>query len=136
METGSLYVTTPPGPGGGSNSLALNVDGTGLDYGHAGISLDFCPGAAPATGIQGQFHISIWFKPTDGNGPAGGPAYTYLYNGGTGVGGGNDNASPANVWFEIATAYAMGASVSHVDVSVDGLGGHKGILYFDNAHFD
>jgi len=134
--SGALYLATPPGTGAGAHSLAVNVDGTNVVGGHVTVRLDFCPGAAPATGIQGAFHASIWFKPTDGNGNPSGPGYTYLSNGGAGVGGGADYNTPAGMWFQIQTDNAQGANVSHVDVSVDGLAGHKGVLYFDNMHFD
>lgn len=127
----SLRAATAPGTGAGARSLAVDVDGTGRDYGHVTIGLDFC-GGAPATGLQGAFHASLWFQPTDSNGAPAGPAWTYLSNGSSGVGGGADYNTPANTWFQIQSDYANGANVSHVMVSVDGLGGHKGVLYFDN----
>jgi hypothetical protein len=114
----------------------LNVDGTGLDYGNATISLDFCPGGALATGIQGKFHASSWFKPTDGNGAVGGPGYVSLNDGnGTGVGGSDTNC-PAGVWFDVPSQALSGTSVKHVDVFVGGIENHKGVLYFDNMYFD
>ena len=133
---GSAFVTTPPGSGAGSRSLAVNVDASALAVGQVTVSVDFCPGGAQATGIQGAFHVSVWFKPSDSNGAPSGPGYAYLTNGNTVVNGGSDFNTPAGMWFELATAFAQGASVSHVDVTVGGLEGHKGVLYFDNAHFD
>jgi hypothetical protein len=130
--SGALYLATPPGPGAGVYSLALNVDGTALSAGLATISLDFCPGAAPATGIQGAFHVMVWFKPTDGNGAVGGPGYTYLDNGVAGP----DINCPAGAWFDVPSNAVSGVSVKHVDVTIGGIEHHKGVLYFDNMHFD
>ncbi|MEO8900735.1 MAG: hypothetical protein ABI488_03770 [Polyangiaceae bacterium] len=137
VAKGNVYAATPPGAGGGAHSLALQIDGSGAAYGHATISLNFCPGSAEATGIQGALHVSVWFQPTDSNGGPGGPGYTYLNDGnGGGSIGGEDTYVPANTWTDIPSYTVSGGSVAHADVTVDGLGGHKGTLYFDNIHFD
>jgi hypothetical protein len=135
---GAPFFPAPPGGGAafGSHSLALNIDGTGLSSGLAGISLDFCPGGALATGIQGALHVSVWFKPTDGNGAPGGPGFTYLNDGNGGFVGGDDTTCPAGVWFDVPSHTLSVASVKHVDVTIGGLENHVGVLYFDNIYFD
>ena len=123
------------GFGAGAHSLALNIDGTGTDSSYIEISLNLCPGNALATGIQGAFRASIWFKPTDGGGGVGGPGYATLQSGNSSIGGIDSNC-PANQWFEVPTQPVAGVSVSHVDLSIGGLEGRKGVLYFDNLRFD
>ncbi|MEO6603584.1 MAG: hypothetical protein ABIQ16_27115 [Polyangiaceae bacterium] len=73
----------------------------------------------------------MWFQPSDNKGAPSGPAFTYLD-----ANGGGDFNSPAGEWFEVHSNNALGASVTHVDVSVGGLDGHQGVLSFDNMHFD
>lgn len=132
---GSLYITTAPGPGAGTRSLALNIDGTTGDT-NASISIDFCPGGALATGIFGVFHARVWFAPSDNKGGLAGPGYTYLNDGaGTSVGG-NDVNCPAGEWFDVPSRDIEGVSVKRAEVSISGIEGHKGVLYFDNIHFD
>lgn len=134
--SGSLYRAAPPGGGAayGSWSLAVNVDGT-QGGGNVGITVDFC-GSALATGIQGALHAMIWFKPTDGGGGLGGPGYTSLDDGnGSGIGG-NDVNCPAGEWFDAPSRAVMGASMKTAYVTVGGIEGRKGVLYFDNIHFD
>jgi hypothetical protein len=135
--TGGLYLATPPGGEAayGKHSLALKVDGiTNAKY-SVTISRDFCPTGAPATGIQGAFHAMVRFQP-DNNTPSGGlggPADVELSGVGTAE---IDTNCPAGVWFDVASASLLGNSVSHVNVYVGGIDGHKGTLYFDNLHFD
>jgi hypothetical protein len=133
--SGGLYLTTPPGTGAGAHSLALNVDGT-TGASIAQISLDFCPGGALATGIQGQLHVSVWFKPTDGNGSFGGPGDTSITDGNGTLVGVLDTACPAGVWFDVPSRSVLGVSVKHVEVAFSGLADRKGVLYFDNIYFD
>jgi hypothetical protein len=133
--SGGLYLATPPGAGAGAHSLALNIDGTGTESSYIKISLNLCPGNALATGIQGAFRASVWFKPTDGGGGVGGPGYATLQSGNSHIGGIDSNC-PAGQWFEVPTQPVAGVSVSHVDLSIGGLEGRKGVLYFDNLRFD
>lgn len=133
--TGSLRVEAPPGGGAayGTRSLALNVDGT-TGKGNAQISVDFC--ASQATGVQGAFHVMVWFKPTDGGGGLGGPGYTNLNDGyGNSVSGIDVNV-PAGVWFDAPSRNVLGANVKHADVTIGGIEGRRGVLYFDNIRFD
>ncbi len=134
--SGGLSVATPPGGGTtyGQRSLALNVDGT-TGGTNAGIKVEFCGGSL-ATGIFGVLHAMIWFKPTDGGGALAGPGYLYLYDNSTSIVGGDDTNTPANGWFEVHSHGVMGASVKHAELTVSGISGRKGVLYFDNIYFD
>jgi hypothetical protein len=127
-----LYLVAPPGTGGGSWSLAVDIDGS--KGSGAAIALQLC-GGAPATGLFGQLHAKVWFKPSDGNGGLGGPGYTYLTGTGVGVGG-HDVNCPAGVWFDAPSQNIAGTNVTHAHVTIGGIAGHKGTLYFDNIYFD
>jgi hypothetical protein len=115
--------------------LAVDVDGTSGDT-NATISLDFCAGGALATGIQGALHVMVWYKPTDGGTAPSGPGYTYISDGSGTTVSSTDYNTPASQWFDIPTFNVSGASIKHVDVTISGIDGHKGTLYFDNIHFD
>jgi len=129
-ESGGLYLATPPDSAGGTHSLALNVDGS-VSGSFIKLTLQFCPGGALATGIQGKLHASVWFKATDGKGKIAGPGYTYL----DGVSGPDVN-TPEGQWFDAPTNAVAGTSVTKVDLSIGGINGHKGTLYFDNIYFE
>jgi hypothetical protein len=126
-----LYLAAPPGAGAGSYSLALDVDGSTGKNGTT-IVVDLCPGSAAATGISGKFHASVWWKPSDSKGGLGGPGYAYLLP----QGGGTDVNCPAGVWFDVPTQPVAGANITNVGVSLGGIDGHKGTLYFDNIYFE
>ena len=81
-----LYLAAPPGAGAGSWSLAVDVDGSNGKSGTT-IALQLCAGSAPATGLDGKFHATVWWKPSDSNGQLGGPGYAYLSGPGVNVGG-------------------------------------------------
>ena len=126
-----LYLAAPPGAGAGSFSLAVDVDGsTGKDG--TMVLVELCPGTAAATGILGKFHASVWWKPSDSNGALGGPGYAYWLP----QGGGTDVNCPAGVWFDVPSQAVAGANITHVGVSIGGISGHKGTLYFDNIYFE
>jgi len=126
-----LYLATPPGAGAGSYSLAVDVDGSTGKSGTT-VMIALCPGSAAATGIAGKFHISVWWKPSDSNGGLGGPGYAYSLP----QGGGTDVNCPAGAWFDVPTQALAGINATHIGVSIGGIDGHKGTLYFDNAYFE
>ena len=130
-KTKGLYLATPPGSGAGSYSLALDVDGATGKEGTA-IVIALCPGSAAASGIYGKFHASVWWKPSDGKGKLGGPGYAYA----TPSVGGQDVNCPAGEWFDVPTQDIGGVNVTHIGVSIGGIEGHKGTLYFDNIYFE
>lgn len=134
--SGGLYYATPPGAAAGAKSLALNVDGTAADALYITISVDVCPGGALATGIQGAFHAQVWFKPSDGKGALGGPGYTYINDGNDGVVSGPDVNCPAGEWFDVPSHSVAGTSIKQIELSIAGINGHKGTLYFDNMYFE
>lgn len=131
---GGLFFATPPqgAPmgGGGTWSLALKINGT-TGKNCVGIETTFC-GGAPATGIQGKFHAFVYYKPDVANGAISGPGFTYF----TPSGGGTDNNTPSNVWYDIPTFDVAGANVTGVGVHLCGTEGDKGTLYFDNFYFE
>jgi hypothetical protein len=129
-----LYLAAPPGAGAGSWSLAVDVDGSNGKSGTT-IALQLCPASAPATGLDGKFHATVWWKPSDSNGQLGGPGYTYLSGPGVNVGG-QDTSCPANAWFDVPSQNIGGVNVTHIGVSIGGIEGHKGTLYFDNMYFE
>ena len=126
-----LYLAAPPGAGAGSYSLAVDVDGTTGKDGTT-VLIELCPGSAAATGISGKFHASVWWKPSDSNGALGGPGYAYWLP----QGGGSDVNCPAGAWFDVPTQSVAGANITHIVVSIGGISGHKGTLYFDNIYFE
>jgi hypothetical protein len=131
--SGSLYLATPPGSGAGTYSLAVKADGvTKANADCVAISAKLCAAGAPATGLQGKFHISVWYTPTDGKGAPSGPAYMALQP----SGGGTDNNTPANTWFDVPSFDVAGANVTGATVYICGLTGHKGTLFFDNIYFE
>jgi len=130
-KTKGLYFATPPGSGAGSYSMALDVDGSNGKSGTT-IAIALCPGGAAATGITGKFHVSVWWKPSDSNGGLGGPGYAYTLP----QGGGTDTNCPAGAWFDVPTQPVAGANITHLAVSIGGIDGHKGTLYFDNIYFE
>jgi hypothetical protein len=130
-KTKGLYFATPPGSGAGSYSMALDVDGSNGKSGTT-IAIALCPGGAAATGITGKFHVSVWWKPSDSNGGLGGPGYAYTLP----QGGGTDTNCPAGAWFDVPTQPVAGANITHLGVSIGGIDGHKGTLYFDNIYFE
>lgn len=133
--TGALFVAASPSANGGARSLAVNVDGT-TGKGTAGIGVDFCSSGF-ANSIQGRFHMSVWFKPTDGGGGLGGPGWVYLNDGTSNVVvGGDDTNCPANQWFDLPTRTIAGTAVRRAELYVGGIEGRKGVLYFDNAYFE
>jgi hypothetical protein len=130
-KTKGLYLAAPPGSGAGSYSLAVDVDGTTGKSGTT-ILITLCPGSAAATGITGKFHASVWWKPSDNKGGLGGPGYAYTLP----QGGGVDTNCPAGAWFDVPTQAVAGANITQVGVSIGGIDGHKGTLYFDNFYFE
>jgi hypothetical protein len=48
----------------------------------------------------------------------------------------NDVNCPANECFDVPSRAVMGANVKSVQLSIAGIDGHKGVLYFDNIYFD
>jgi len=78
----------------------------------------------------------VWFEDTDGGGGLPGPGFTYLGNGNTTTVGGGDTSVPAGTWFDVASDFVSGTSVSHVDVTFTWSDNRSGILYFDNIYFD
>lgn len=128
------YLVAPPGAGAGSFSLAVDVDGSNGKSGTT-LAIQLCPGGAPATGLQGAFHATVYWKPSDSNGGLGGPGYTFLSGPGVNVGGIDSNC-PAGVWFDAPSQNVAGVSVTQIGVSIGGIEGHKGTLYFDNMHFE
>jgi hypothetical protein len=56
----------------------------------------------------------------------------YLDNGVAGP----DVACPAGAWFDVPSDAVAGTSVTKIDLSIGGISGHKGTLYFDNLYFE
>jgi hypothetical protein len=134
-DSGGLYYAAPPGGNGfGAHSLALNVDASAaVNASFITITVEFCPGGALATGIQGAFHAQVWFKPTDGKGGLGGPGYSYIDNGSVS---GPDVNCPPGAWFDVPSNNVSGTSIKMVELTIGGIEGHKGVLYFDNMYFE
>ena len=133
----------PTGPtGGGVRSLAVDIyrasdPNTGSDKSFTlALTAKVCPSSVSASGIAGAFHGSIYFKPNDGLGDDGEPAFIYPNNNGQSVASGGDSNVFSNKWVTIASGSFGGAAFSEIQFNVGISAGRTGTLYFDNFYFD